>query len=63
MQLGRCLASPHNAGRTMPFKKVGKNKYKSPSGRIFTSKQVKLYYATEGFKKKPRKRKKKRKRK
>lgn len=40
----------------MPFKKVGK-KYKSPSGKTFTKKQVKLYYATEGFKKKPKKRK------
>lgn len=39
----------------MPFKKVGRNKYKSPSGRSFTKKQVKLYYATKGFKKKPRK--------
>ena len=39
----------------MPFKKVGKNKYKSPSGRIFTGKQVKLYYATKGFSKKPKK--------
>jgi len=38
----------------MPFKKIGKNEYKSPSGRIFTSKQVKLYYATEGFTKKPK---------
>jgi hypothetical protein len=34
-----------------PFKKIGKNKYKSPSGRKFTKKQVKLYYATDGFKK------------
>ena len=34
----------------MPFKKVGKNKNVSPSGRIFTDKQVKLYYATDGFK-------------
>lgn len=40
----------------MPFKKVG-NKYKSPSGRVFTKKQVALYYTTEGFKKKPRKKK------
>lgn len=38
----------------MPFKKIGKNKYKSPSGRTFTAKQVKLYYATNGFKRKPR---------
>ena len=35
----------------MPFKKVGSNKYKSPSGRTFTKKQVEMYYATEGFKK------------
>ena len=41
----------------MPFKKVGKNKYKSPSGRTFTKKQVKMYYAG-GFKKKGKKRKK-----
>jgi hypothetical protein len=37
----------------MPFVKItkGKNKgkYKSPSGRIFTEKQVKLYYASGGF--------------
>ena len=43
----------------MPFTKVGKNKYKSPSGRIFTKKQVIAYYATDGFKKKVKKRKKK----
>ena len=35
----------------MPFKKVGKNKNVSPIGRIFTDAQVKLYYATDGFKK------------
>jgi hypothetical protein len=29
----------------MPFKKVGKNTYKSPSGKKFTEKQVKLYHA------------------
>jgi hypothetical protein len=34
----------------MPFKKVG-NKYKSPSGKTYTKKQVALYYATNGFKK------------
>lgn len=39
----------------MPFKKIGKNRYVSPSGRIFTEKQVRLYYATKGFKVKPRK--------
>lgn len=38
----------------MPFKKVSANKYKSPSGRTFTKKHVKLYYATDGFKKKPK---------
>jgi len=35
----------------MPFKKVGKNRYKSPSGRTFTKKQVAMYHATGGFKK------------
>ena len=39
----------------MPFTKIGENQYKSPSGRIFTEKQVKLYYATDGFKKSPKK--------
>lgn len=39
----------------MPFKKIGPNKYVSPSGRKWTSKQVRLYYATEGFTKKPKK--------
>ena len=32
----------------MPFVKVGKNTYRSPSGRKFTAKQVKLYYARGG---------------
>lgn len=36
----------------MPFTKVGTNTYKSPSGRTFTKKQVKMYYATNGFQKK-----------
>ena len=35
----------------MPFKKIGRNKYKSSSGRTYTEAQVKLYYATDGFKK------------
>ncbi len=35
----------------MPFTKTGPNTYKSPSGRKFTKKQVKMYYATNGFKK------------
>ena len=39
----------------MPFRKVSKNKYVSPSGRKYTAKQVKAYYATDGFKRKPKK--------
>jgi hypothetical protein len=38
----------------MPFKKIGENRYKSPSGKIFTAKQVRAYYATKGFKRKPK---------
>lgn len=38
----------------MPFKRRGKYYY-SPSGKKFTVKQVRLYYATKGFKKKPKK--------
>jgi hypothetical protein len=41
----------------MPFTKVGPNKNRSPSGRILTDKQVRAYYATKGFKRKPKKRK------
>lgn len=40
----------------MPFKKVGHGKYRSPSGRLWTAKQVRAYKATGGFKRKPRKR-------
>jgi len=37
----------------MPFKKIlGTNKYKSPSGKIWTKKAVIAYYATKGFTKK-----------
>ena len=32
----------------MPFRKVGRDEYESPSGRKFTSKQVGLYYAEGG---------------
>ena len=32
----------------MPFKKIGRNKFRSPSGRVFTRKQVRLYYARGG---------------
>jgi hypothetical protein len=39
----------------MPFRKTGKDTYKSPSGRKFTGKQVKAYYATSGFSRPPRK--------
>ena len=42
----------------MPFKKRGKYYY-SPSGRKYTARQVRAYYATDGFKRKPRKRKRK----
>lgn len=45
----------------MPFKKTGKDTYKSPSGRKFTKKQVVAYYASDRFTKpvrKPRKGKK-----
>jgi uncharacterized protein YaiI (UPF0178 family) len=51
----------------MPFTKIKrgkkKGKYRGPSGKIFTKKQVALYYATKGFKKKPRKKKLKKKKK
>ena len=47
----------------MPFTKIrsGKNrgKYRSPSGRKWTKKQIALYYATGGFKKKPRRKRRK----
>lgn len=36
----------------MPFKKAAGGGYRSSSGRKFTRKQVNLYYATGGFKKK-----------
>ena len=39
----------------MPFKKTSGGKYKSPSGRTYTKRQVKAYYATGGFKRSPRK--------
>lgn len=43
----------------MPFKKItkgkGKGKFKSPSGRVWTKKQIRLYYATGGFARKPKK--------
>lgn len=35
----------------MPFIKLGPNLYKSKSGKLYTEKQVNMYYATGGFKK------------
>jgi hypothetical protein len=29
----------------MPFKKLGPNRYQSPSGKVFNLNQVRLYYA------------------
>ena len=46
--------------KVMPFTKVSKNKYRSPSGRTYTARQVRAYYATKGWKRKPRKKKRKR---
>ena len=40
----------------MPFRKTAKGKYKSPSGRVYTRRQVRAYYATSGFKRAPRRR-------
>ena len=37
----------------MPFQKITGGKFKSPSGKLYTKKQVALYYATDGFKEKP----------
>lgn len=43
----------------MPFSKIksgsSAGKYKSPSGRVFTKKQIALYYASGGTFKKTRK--------
>lgn len=50
----------------MPFKKIKrgrkKGKYKSPSGRTYSKKQVRAYYATDGWKRKPRKRRRRKRR-
>ena len=32
----------------MPFKRISANRYRSPSGRVFTKSQVKRYYARGG---------------
>ena len=52
----------------MPFKAVKGGKFKSPSGKTYTKKQVALYYAHDGFpeaakKRPPKKRRKARKKK
>ena len=44
-------------GGGVPFRKTTKGKYKSPSGKVYTARQVRAYYATAGFKRKPRKKK------
>jgi len=41
----------------MPFTKTGPDTYVSPSGRKFNAAQVRLYYASQGFKRKGRRRK------
>jgi len=41
----------------MPFTKVGKNDYTSPSGKHWTKKQVVAYYASKGTFSKAKKRK------
>lgn len=38
----------------MPFTKTGPDKY-THKGRNYTKKQVKAYYATDGFKREPKK--------
>ena len=50
-------SKPYQRNLTMPFKKVGPNRYKSPSGRKWTKKQVIAYHASDGFTKKRRKKK------
>src|SRR5215813_11554595 len=42
------------AGGAMPFKRAGRNRYRSPSGRSYTGRQVRAYYATGGFARKVR---------
>lgn len=39
----------------MPFKKVGPDDYVSPSGKHYSARQVRAYYATEGFRRTPTK--------
>lgn len=44
----------------MPFTRVRGGKYRSPSGRLWTARQVRKYYATNGFRRKTRSRSKRR---
>jgi hypothetical protein len=41
----------------MPFRRTAKNTYRSPTGRKYTARQVRAYYATSGWRRKPRRRK------
>ena len=38
-----------------PFQKLGKNKYRGPSGKMMSKKQVIAYHASGGYKKKKQK--------
>lgn len=49
------MAETAPQGSYVPFKKTGQNRYKSPSGKTYTKRQVQAYYATNGFKKPVRK--------
>ena len=40
----------------MPFRKTARGKYKSPSGRVYTRRQVRAYYATGVWKRPVRRR-------
>jgi hypothetical protein len=42
----------------MPFRKLSNGRYKSPSGRTYSAKQVRAYYATNGWKRKPKRKRK-----
>lgn len=45
----------------MPFRPIGNGLYKDPHGKTYTKKQVAAYYATDGFKREPKKQEKKKK--
>lgn len=38
----------------MPFRRRADGKYVSPSGTVYTAKQVRAYYATDGFTRDPK---------